>query len=359
MITDAVADAHWPVPLAGLLCGLVLGAVARHNRFCTLSALERRWYAGDDRGVRAWVLAGAVALIATQALALAGLVDLDQSFYLRPRLSLLGALVGGLLFGVGMALVGTCAFGALVRLGGGSLRSLIVVLVVGLAALSAQYGPLGALRERAVEPLSVAFGAPDQSVPTLVGAATGLPLERPVLLLCIALPLLWVFGSRTFRREGGMIVGAIVVGLCIATGWLATSQLGRVMFAPVQVESASFVLPPGQLVRSLIGPYGLDYGVGLVVGVVIGAAFAARRDRDVRWEACDDARELGRHLAGAVLMGVGGVLAAGCTIGQGLSAMSVLALSAPIAVAGMLIGARLGLAWLLEGSLGALFARAR
>ncbi len=109
----------------------------------------------------------------------------------------------------------------------------------------------------------------------------------------------------------------------------------------------------GQLLLSLTSLTGSlpDYGVGLVIGVVIGSALAARWDNDVRWEACDDARELSRHLIGACLMGVGGVLAAGCTIGQGISAVSVLAVSAPIVLACIYLGARIGLTWLLEGSL--------
>ena len=347
-----IADSPWLLPLSGLLAGVVLGAVARHRHFCTLSALERHWYAGDSGGLRTWVLAATVAAIATQALAAAGLLDVARSFYLAPRLGLLGAVLGGVAFGIGMALVGTCGFGALVRLGGGSLRSLVVVIGIGLAALSTQLGPLGVLRERLVEPLAIALPARDQSIPTLARALSGLPLEGPVTLLCLALPLVGVFRERAYRRDAAAVAGGSAIGLCVAFGWLATSQLARRSFEPIQIESASFVLPPGQLVQDLTLWSGSlpDYGVGLVVGVVIGAALVARIDDDVRWEACDDARELGRHLLGAFLMGVGGVLAAGCTIGQGVSAASLLAVSAPIVFASMMLGARIGLSWLLEGS---------
>jgi len=341
------------LPVSGLLAGIVLGAVARRHRFCTLSSLERHWYAGDSKGLRTWILAAAVALFVTQLMNAANLLDLQGSFYLAPRLNIAGSAIGGILFGIGMALVGTCGFGALVSLGGGSLRSLIIVAVMGLAALSTQWGPLSILREQLFQPMSISLGnATDQSIPVLLSTMTGLPIEWPVTLLCLALLFFWVFRNPDFRHDGKAVASGIAIGLCVAFGWLATSQLGRRLFEPVQIESASFVLPPGQLIQNLVFTTGStpDYGVGLVVGVVAGAALTARIDNDTRWEACDDARELGRHLGGALLMGFGGILAAGCTIGQGVSALSLLAVSAPIVLLSMALGARIGLSWLLEGS---------
>ena len=133
-----LATSPWFLALAGLCAGFVLGYAARANRFCTMSALERHWYAGDSRGLRTWVLAAAVALVATQTMQAFGLIDIGESFYIRSDFAWVGAIAGGIAFGFGMALVGTCGFGALVRLGGGSLRSLIVLIVLGLAAMSAQ-----------------------------------------------------------------------------------------------------------------------------------------------------------------------------------------------------------------------------
>jgi len=349
-----ISDFPWVLPAAGVACGIVMGAVARHNHFCTLSSLERFWYSNDDRGLRTWVLAAAVAMMVTQLLTAVGLLDIKQSFYLLPRLSLIGSIMGGLLFGVGMALVGTCGFGALIRLGGGSLRSLIVVFTVGLAAISTQRGPLGVLRQSYIEPYALDLApAVDQSIPSLISTVTGLSIETPITLFCIAILFVWVFKSAPFRRSVSSIAVGITMGLCVSFGWFVTHWLDQQLFQAVQLESASFVLPPGQLILGMTMVTGVlpDYGVGLVVGVVIGSALAARWGNDIRWEACDDARELGRHLSGACLMGVGGVLAAGCTIGQGISAVSVLAVSAPIVLGSIYVGARLGLTWLLEGSL--------
>ncbi|MHA6688135.1 YeeE/YedE family protein [Mesorhizobium sp. A556] len=343
----------WFLPLAGLLAGTCMGFVARWQHFCTMSALERHWHAGDSSGVRTWVLAAAVALVATQALQLAGLADTHASFYLSPNLAWTGAIIGGLGFGFGMALAGTCGFGALVRLGGGSLRSLVVLAVLGLSALSAQRGLVAQGRVEIVDRLAADLSfAGDQSLGAILSSLAGVDMRLAVAAVVAAAMLAWVFAARSYRARSGLIATGTAIGLVVAFGWLATTLASRHSFAPVQIESASFVAPVGDSILQIITFTGVlpDYGVGLVAGVILGAALCAWRRRDIRWEACDDARELGRHLVGGFLMGAGGIFAMGCTIGQGISAVSVLAISAPLAMASIVLGARMGLAYLLEGS---------
>ncbi len=348
-------DPVWALPASGLATGLVMGMIARRYHFCTLSALERHWYADDSKGLRTWVLAAAVALVVTQLMINSGLANLESSFYLSTDFSIVSAIAGGLMFGFGMALVGTCGFGALVRLGGGSLQSLVVVCGIALAALSAQRGVVGHLRQ-AIESrttLDLSWAGSQSLGDIATTLAGGISLHVPVAIAVSVLLLVWIFASPDFRRSGGHILAGCGIGLCIAFGWYITSRFRQISFDPVQLEAGSFVLPPGDLLFQLIAVVGTtpDYGVGMVVGVVIGACLTARSRDDMRWEACDDAGELGRHLLGAFLMGTGGVFAMGCTIGQGVSAMSVMALSAPIVFACILLGARLGLSYLLEGSL--------
>ncbi|MPZ09574.1 MAG: YeeE/YedE family protein [Kiloniellaceae bacterium] len=351
-------DVGWLLPIAGGLIGIVIGAAARLDRFCTLTALERYWYANDATGIRTWVLAATVAIVATQALVLGGLVDVSTSFYLTPNFGWTGAILGGLAFGFGMALVGTCGFGALVRLGGGSLRSLVVLIVLGLSALAAQRGLVAQARVEVVDKLALDLGfAGDQSLGSLASALFGADARLPVAVLFAGLLLFWVFSSADYRRRLGHILTATVIGGGIAVGWVVTSWGSRHAFEPVQLEAGSFVVPVGDTLMQFITYTGVmpDYGVGLVIGVGLGAALVAWRKHDVRWEACDDARELGRHIVGAFLMGVGGVFAMGCTIGQGVAAASVLAISAPLVMISVALGARLGLAYLLEGSAWSVF----
>jgi hypothetical protein len=348
-----MADAAWFLPIFGVLIGIVIGAVARRQHFCTMAALERYWYANDSSGLRTWVLAATVAIIATQSMTLSGMIDLSSSFYLTPSFGLTGAIAGGLAFGFGMALVGTCGFGALVRLGGGSLRSLIVLVILGLTAIAAQRGLIAQGRVHLVDNLAIDLGfAGDQSLGSLVSATFGFDARMITAVAVVAGLLAWIFSDANFRRRYASIAAGTIIGLAIASGWLVTSWAAEASLYPVQLEAGSFVVPVGDTIIQFLAFTGVlpDYGVGLVLGIIIGAAAVAWNKRDVRWEACDDARELGRHLIGAALMGVGGVFALGCTIGQGVTGASVLAVSVPIVMLSIVAGARLGLAYLLEGS---------
>lgn len=346
-------DSGWVLAVSGCAVGGVIGFTARRSHFCTMAALERHWYAGDDRPLRSWVLAAITALIATQVLAATGLVDVSRSFYLTEPMPLAGAILGGLMFGFGMALVGTCGFGAIVRLGGGNLRALVVLTGLGLAALAAQRGITAHIRINLLEPMSIdlnAYGG--QSLGALASGMLGFNVALPLALFISAGGLWWVFKSSVFRAERSRVSAGIIIGLCIAAGWVITSSYAAHALRPVQVEAGSFVMPVGDTILQIIAFTGEfpDYGVGLVVGVFLGAALSAFRSDDMRWEACDDARELGRHLLGAFLMGTGGVFALGCTIGQGVSAFSLMAISVPLVMISIALGARMGLGMLVEGT---------
>lgn len=349
------------LPLLGLLIGVVIGYVARSNHFCTLAALERHWYAADSNGVRSWVLAAGTALFATLILQATGLVDLSRSFYLTSPVPIAGAIIGGLMFGLGMALVGTCGFGAIVRLGGGNMRALVVMTGIGLAAIAAQRGITAHFRQAVIDPLSIdlrQLGAPNAG--SFLDVSAGLSVSLAIGMILAVFLMAWSLKDAHFRKDSGKLRAGLIIGLAIAAGWLVTYQLSLDSFREIQLEAGSFVAPIGDTLMQIILVTGAtpDYGVGLVVGVFAGAAIAAWRADDMRWEACDDARELSRHLIGAFLMGTGGVFALGCTIGQGVSSVSALSFTAPLAMIFIVLGARIGLSYLLEGSFFGFFTRA-
>ncbi|MBL1407026.1 MAG: mmebrane protein [Hyphomicrobiales bacterium] len=348
------------LPSAGLIAGALLGYVARRNFFCTLTSLEQYWYGNNSHGVRTWVLAAVSAAIITQTFIYLGYADPSNSFYLSTNFGWLGAIIGGITFGIGMALIGTCAFGALIRLGGGSLKSLMAIIVLGLSAISAQRGLLSLSRTELFDHFKIDFTfAGNQSIPNIASSLLGKDINLAVTIVLIIVPLIWVFTNVSYRTNTKGMVTAATIGAVISLGWVVTSRFAEQSFDIVQIESASFVSPIGDTILQFAFLAGIvpDYGVGMIVGTVMGAALAACMADNVRWEACDDARELSRHILGAVFMGFGGVLAIGCTIGQGVSAASLLTISAPITICSILIGARLGLAWLIEGSIKAAFTR--
>lgn len=346
----------WPasavVALAGALGGIVLGLSARLSRFCTLAAFEDAMFGGDGLRLRMWGLAAAVAIACAAGAATTGVVDFSDSIYQTMALNPVGWIVGGLLFGVGMALCGTCAYGTLVRLGGGDLKALVVFVVLGISAYMAIAGPTALLREATLNhfALGTAPDTPRTLITLLSDRGPTLALTIPTLIA--ALIAAACLSSPAFRRSPRHLFGAIAVGLAITSGWLATGTLGADPFDPQPLVSHSFSVPLGQTIIYLMtmSSSSLTFGIGATFGVVCGAFLGALIKREFRWEAADDAREMRRHLLGAFLMGTGGVYAGGCTIGQGLSAASLLAFSAPVVIAAIWCGVWLGLTYLMEGS---------
>jgi uncharacterized protein len=339
-------------PLAGLAIGVILGYLARRARLCSFGAIEDSLAGGDYRRLKAFGLALAVALASTQALIASGAFSALETTYVPARSAILSVAVGGVMFGVGMALVGTCGFGSLVRLGGGDLRAFVVILTYAAAAYAWLRGVLAPFRIGVLETFAFPMpgGHPAGFIETAEGL-TGLSLRLPITAAIVGLLLWIVVRDLRLRKAPRLLAAGFALGLGVVAGWVVTGVLVD-EFATIRVQSLTFVAPVARGVFSIVlgGSDWLDFGVMSVAGVVIGAFIAVKVQDEFRWEAFDDHYEMRRHLLGAVLMGSGGVLAGGCTIGQGLSAGSMLAVSWPIAVAGILVGARIGIAILVEGT---------
>lgn len=343
----------WWVALAGLLVGGVAGFAVFRARLCTFGALEDAMVGADFRRLKVFGLALGVALIGTQLLVALDVLAPERTNYVGAALPWFGILFGGLLFGLGMALVGTCAFGSLVRLGGGDLRSLVVLMVYGAVAYATLRGALAGFRVDVIEGVQLPMPAGTQSdLPSLLGRVSGVDF-RLALAVVFGLGLIGlVFADARLRRARRLVTAGALLGLAVIAGWMATLFLVDEFAHPVAPQSLTFVSPVAR------GFFGLvfvteslaEFGIGSAAGVALGSALAALRADEFRWEAFDDPREMKRHLLGAVLMGVGGILCGGCTIGQGITAGSLMALSWPLAVLGMAAGARLGIALLMEGS---------
>ena len=333
--------------LTGLVGGIVIGLAARLGDFCTLGAIEMALYGEDQRRLRLWGVVLGTAITATWIGTAAGLIDPLGSFYHHIRWNPLASVLGGLVFGYGMAMAGTCGFGALVRVGGGDLRSLVVVVVMGIAGFVALNGPLGPLRV-AMFPQPDATGP--QGIAADVHALTGLPPLATALILS-ALMVGWALRHEGLRGQPRMILWGIAAGLAVAGTFAGTTWLWRESMGMVLVEGPSFTAPVGRtliwLMTSSAG--GISFSVGSVVGVMTGALIGSILRGLFRWEACEDPRELGRQVGGAVLMGIGGVVAMGCSIGQGLTGFAMLAWSGPVTLAAIGVGATIGLRRLIGG----------
>ncbi|WP_341705253.1 YeeE/YedE family protein [Ferrovibrio sp.] len=342
------------VNLAGLLLGAVFGAAVQRSNFCTMGAISDMVLMGDGNRLRSWALAIAVAMLGSQLLHLAGLVDLGTAIYATPSLGWLGAAIGGLLFGFGMVQAGGCGSRTLVRFGAGNLKSLLVILMIGIAGYATLRGIVGPVRVW-LEGWSVidlkARGFASQTLPDLLGGSAAV---RWALALAIPAALLAsVFASPRFRRQPSLIMAGIVIGLVITGGWAATGILGADEFEPDPLASMTFVAPIGYALQYLMTFTGasLDFGISTVAGVILGAFLMAKADGSFRVESFAGAQDVVAHIVGGILMGIGGVTALGCTVGQGLTGVSTLALGSFVALAGIVIGGILGVRYLEEGSL--------
>ncbi|MGJ4895027.1 YeeE/YedE family protein [Bradyrhizobium oligotrophicum] len=331
--------------MAGLMIGLVYGVVGLLSGFCMMSSLRGWWADGDRRLVRTYALAMGIAIIATQLLAANGAVDLGKSIYLQPTFSVPLMLLGGVLFGYGMVLANGCGSRALVLLGRGNLRSLVVVTVLAIAAEMTLKGLIAPLRIALMQGSQTTATATSLPAVLSVGGLHGAAARLlPALGLGGAL-IVFALAHAPFRRAPGQMFAGLVVGLLIAAGWFATGTLGADDFNPVPVASLTFVAPIADALQYIMLSTGstANFGIATVAGVLAGSLVTALATRRFRLEGFHSPHHMLRSVGGAALMGIGGVMALGCSVGQGLTGLSTLALPSFVAIAGIFIGTAAGL----------------
>lgn len=338
------------VILAGLGIGLVYGAVGLLSGFCLMSSMRGYLAEGDGRLVRTYALAIAVAIAASQFLAGSGMVDLGKSIYLQPTYSAPVLFLGGLLFGYGMVLSNGCGSRALVLLGRGNLRSFVVVIVLAVAAQMTLKGLIAPARIALVQVSQTTVNT--NSLPSVLATlGLGEAISRALASAAIVVALvLFAFAHPAFRRSPGQITAGVIVGLLVAGGWFVTGYLGADDFNPVPVTSLTFIAPIADTLQYAMLSTGLtlNFGIATVAGVFAGSLATALATGCFKLEGYSSPRHMLRSGTGAALMGIGGVMAFGCSIGQGLTGLSTLALASFVAVAGILLGTTAGLRGVLR-----------
>jgi uncharacterized protein len=353
---------------ASFALAVVFGAAAQRTRFCTMGAIADVVNVGDWGRARMWALAIAVAVLGFNGMVALGWIEARHSIYAGPRLLWLSSLLGGALFGFGMVLASGCGSKNLVRLGGGNLKALVVLAMLSVSALATLRGITAALRVNTVERVFVDLPQ-GQDLPTLAASAFGLstPAAAGVLGAVVGAALLaWVL-ARPEGRSAEVLWGGSCIGAVIAATWWVSGRLGYLPEDPNTLEEV-FVATNSRRMESLsmMAPvgYALDWvlyfsdqakvltlGIVAVAGVAVGAAIVALAEGSFRWEGFGGIEDLANHLVGATCMGVGGVVALGCTVGQGLSGVSTLSLGSLLALAAIVGGAVVALryqAWRLE-----------
>jgi hypothetical protein len=322
------------------------------------------WVAmGDLTRMRMWLLAIAVALLGASALHLAGLVDLSKSIYPSPNFTWLSYLVGGFLFGVGMTLGSGCGSKTLIRVGAGNLKSLVVYVFLGIAAYMTLRGILGAFRVGVLEKATITLPT-GQDLPSLLASATGVSRGALMALLACAIAgalIAFVYAGRQFRSSFDYTLGGVVTGLVVVGGWYVSGHVGHVAEDPNTLQEAFVATNTGRMEAfSFVAPLAftleylmlwtdkskiITYGIASAAGVIAGSLAYALASRSFRWEGFRDAEDTALHVLGGILMGFGGITALGCTIGQGISGLSTLALGSIITFAAIIAGSAATIKW--------------
>ena len=352
---------HDTAHLAALVTGLafvlafVFGAVAHRVSFCTMGAITDIVNFGDWRRMRMWILAIAVGIAGTALLQSAGLIDTAKTIYTGAKVPWLSHIVGGFLFGFGMTLASGCGSKTLIRAGAGNLKSVIVMMFLAAGAYMTLKGVFAPWRANGLDTVRWDAGAPTSDLPTLAMAAGVAAAVRLWLPLIVAAALaVFIFANREFRTTPELVIGGLVIGAVVVGGWYVSGHLGYVPEDPKtleesfvatdsgRMESYSFVAPTAYLLELLLlwtdQSRLLTFGIAGVLGMLAGSAAMALATRTFRWEGFASVEDIANHVVGALMMGFGGVTALGCTIGQGLTGISTLAVGSILALAAIVVG---------------------
>jgi len=381
MAFESFAEAQSFLLWAAFVIALLMGAVATKTNFCTMGAVSDWVNMGDTGRLRAWLLAIAVAMLGVVGLEYAGMVQADNAFppYRAAQFLWAENLLGGLLFGIGMTLASGCGNKTLIRIGGGNLKSLMVLVIIGVIAYfmvnpfpGSDKTLMSELFIGWIRPMSTALGSNQDLGAVVMGseqAVTGRLVIGALLGLAI---FAFVFKSEEFRKNFNNVFAGIAIGLAVVGGWYVSSNVTVAvegesfhlqnfvaeqwdMYAgedavkpadsrPLSAQSYTFINPMGQSVGYAAGGFDatmLTFGVMAVAGVILGALLSSLISRSFRFEWFASFRDFANHFVGAVLMGFGGVLAMGCTIGQGITGVSTLALGSFLTLGAIIFGSAL------------------
>ncbi len=360
------------VILLGGVVASIMGFVAAKTNFCTMGAVSDWINMGDTNRLRTWFLAMVVGIVGVMVLEGLDLFSLDSTRppYRSSMFPLIDYVLGGLMFGVGMTLASGCGNKTLLRIGGGNLKSIIVFLIAGTMAYFMTH-TLSAETDKTLYSILfypwtryLTLDLPaNQDLGSLLAAITGADADMLRLVmggLLATIISFVIFRSADFRRSGEILLSGLVIGICVLFAWYITGSLlfgeegtwleatewleGDERPVGIGVQSFTFINPMGETLAYMANPGNsllITFGVGALVGVLLGSFAYALVSRSFRIEWFYDLRDFINHAIGAVLMGVGGVLAVGCTIGQGISGVSTLSLGSMLALASIILGSAL------------------
>lgn len=355
---------HTQVLLTVFVVAAIMGAVANRTHFCTMGAVSDWVNMGDLGRMRAWLLAMGVAIAGVLVLEATGKAAIGTSTfppYRTATFAWLRYILGGLMFGIGMTLASGCGNKTLVRVGAGNLKSLFVLGIASVCSYLMLWTDFYATAFNSwIAPTAIAlekYGMGSQALGDIAGGMTGSIENARALGASIGWVIViaivgFVFSSRDFRASFDNVLGGLVIGLAVVAGWYLTggsigqewkdyAEMASTPPSRVEVQSFTFISPMGDGLRYLMSPAKLElvnFGICALAGVIAGSFVYAIVTRSFRIEWFANGSDFASHAVGAVLMGIGGVLSMGCTIGQAVTGVSTLALGSFLALVSIVAG---------------------
>ena len=349
------------------ILGFILGFVVSKTNFCTMGAVSDWVNIGDLSRFKSWMFAAAIAILGVTVFEFLSYFDLNNSRipYRNSVFSWPRYVLGGLMFGVGMTYASGCGNKVLIRIGGGNLKSIVVLLIAGLMAYIMTrtdfYGIIFHSWMNPISPDLAILGIEDQSLSTIMSpiifTANTVYYKLTIGLLVGFIFMYYIFRSGSFVKNidnviGGFIVGSVVVLAWYLTGstlgqeWIETNDFLDSPLPGVGVQSFTFINPMGESIiyfSKSADIYYLTFGVTALLSVILGSFVYSMMSRSFRMEWFQSKEDFKRHMIGAVLIGIGGVLSMGCTIGQGVSGVSTLAIGSFITLTSIVIGSAIAM----------------
>ena len=349
------------------ILGFILGFVVSKTNFCTMGAVSDWVNIGDLSRFKSWMFAAAIAILGVTVFEFLSYFDLNNSRipYRNSVFSWPRYILGGLMFGVGMTYASGCGNKVLIRIGGGNLKSIVVLLIAGLMAYIMTrtdfYGIIFHSWMNPISPDLAILGIEDQSLSTIMSSiiftANTVYYKLTIGLLVGFIFMYYIFRSGSFVKNidnviGGFIVGSVVVLAWYLTGstlgqeWIETNDFLDSPLPGVGVQSFTFINPMGESIiyfSKSADIYYLTFGVTALLSVILGSFVYSMMSRSFRMEWFQSKEDFKRHMIGAVLIGIGGVLSMGCTIGQGVSGVSTLAIGSFITLISIVIGSAIAM----------------
>jgi len=329
----------------GALVGILFGFFAQRSRFCLRAAVIDFWHMRFGEKLSIWLLTFSSAVVAVQLMVLMGWLDTSYARQISATGSLSGALIGGLLFGVGMILTRGCASRLLVLSANGNLRALLAGLIFAVTAQASLSGVLAPLRQEMATWWTIDGGVSRDILASLnLNHTAGLVFG-----------LIWALAALYFVRLNRNIsqwlwLAGIGTGIMVAAAWGFTQLVLNHSFEAIQIQGLTFSGPSADWLMRVVEAPSAEFGfdAGMLPGVFLGSLMGAWLGKDLKLEGFKDGYSMRRYIAGAVLMGFGSMLAGGCAVGAGITGGAIFAVTAWVTLVGMWLGAGIT-DWLVDG----------